>query len=106
MTSSPVSQRNRSATTPRPVPNSVPCCLRHIEQWQCANQRYGGAISKATAPQRQEPDTDDSMVMLSAADEGCDSPRPTKPVKEPSAAVQQARPSVVVRRAAPAVITE
>jgi hypothetical protein len=29
--------------------------LRHIEQWQCANHRYGGEMLNATAPQRQAP---------------------------------------------------
>jgi len=29
--------------------------LRHIEQWQCANHRYGGETLNAIAPQRQAP---------------------------------------------------
>jgi hypothetical protein len=41
------------------VTKAAPWLRRHIEQWQWTQKRVGRSTSNRTAPQRQEPGTDD-----------------------------------------------
>jgi hypothetical protein len=41
------------------VTKAAPWLRRHIEQWQWTQKRVGSSTSNRTAPQRQEPGTDD-----------------------------------------------
>ena len=44
------------------VTKLAPWGRRHIEQWQCPQNKVGNSISNATEPQKQLPDTDEEVT--------------------------------------------